>query len=153
MGKRLFTLEVKLLHGRGRRFPQTKKGGITRTIAIRGEHKLEKLHDAIFSAFDRFDTHLYQFEFGAGPHDRDAVIYEIDYEPDPFANRGGFVEDTRIGDLNLEVGAKFWYRFDFGDDWYHEITVIDIGEPEPKTRYPKVVDRAGKSPPQYPSVI
>ncbi len=152
MKKRLFTLEVKLLEGRGWRFPQTKKSGIARTIAIRGEHTLEKLHDAIFSAFDRFDAHLYQFEFGSRPHDRNAPVYDLDCGDDPLVNRAGFAEDTRLADLLLEIGTKFWYWFDFGDDWYHQIEVIAIGEPVPETEYPRVTESVGESPPQYPRV-
>jgi hypothetical protein len=29
-----------------------------RTIALRGDHTLEQLHEEIFSAFNRFDDHL-----------------------------------------------------------------------------------------------
>ncbi len=113
MKKRLFTLEVKLLEGRGWRFPQTKKSGIARTIAIRGEHTLGALHGEIVAAF---------------------------------------AEDTRLADLLLEIGTKFWYWFDFGDDWYHQIEVIAIGEPVPETEYPRVTESVGESPPQYPRV-
>ncbi len=33
---------------------------ITRTIQIRGDQTLEKLHTAIFKAFDRFEQHFYE---------------------------------------------------------------------------------------------
>ena len=46
---------------------------------------------------------------------------------------------------------KFWYWFDFGDDWWHRIEMVDAGEPVPRRKYPKVVKRVGKSPPQYPN--
>ena len=38
----------------------------------------------------------------------------------------------------------------FGDNWEHQIRVTAIEETSGKGRYPKVVERVGKSPPQYP---
>jgi len=52
--------------------------------------------------------------------------------------------------LGLEVGRAFGYLFDFGDNWLHQINVIAVDEIPGKGRYPKIVAREGKSPPQYP---
>jgi Plasmid pRiA4b ORF-3-like protein len=41
------------------------------------------------------------------------------------------------------------YWFDFGDDWWHQINVAAIDDKVPRGKYPKVVKRVGKSPPQY----
>ena len=38
---------------------------IWRKIALRGNHTLDDLHEAIFDAFDRDDEHLYSFYFPA----------------------------------------------------------------------------------------
>ncbi len=40
--------------------------------------------------------------------------------------------------------------FDFGDDWWHKIKVKSIGAEVPRGKLPKVVERVGESPPQYP---
>ncbi|RWX51876.1 pRiA4b ORF-3-like protein [Candidatus Electrothrix marina] len=47
-----------------------------------------------------------------------------------------------------------WGKFDFGDDWWHQINVVSITEPvsAPKGKYPKIIKRKGDSPPQYPDV-
>src|SRR5581483_1046862 len=37
---------------------------VSRTIEIRGDQTLAQLHNAIFQAFDRWDEHLYEFQFG-----------------------------------------------------------------------------------------
>jgi hypothetical protein len=63
-GVRLYTLDVFVIGG-----PVTEKflkrnPEISRTIQIRGDQTLEELHHAIFEAFDRFDEHMYQFQFG-----------------------------------------------------------------------------------------
>jgi hypothetical protein len=44
----------------------------------------------------------------------------------------------------------FFYLFDFGDDWWHEITVESVDAPAEKGKYPRIVETHGNSPPQYP---
>jgi len=49
-----------------------------------------------------------------------------------------------------EVGDSFGYRFDFGDEWWHQINVVAVEDAAPTGKYPRVAKRVGKSPPQYP---
>jgi hypothetical protein len=153
MPKSVYTLQVFITGG-----PMTEEfieanDTISRTIEIRGDQTLERLHEAIFQAFDRFDEHMYEFQFGKGPHDPEGDRYTgaaIAQDPfDPDAKPAGIVESTRIEKLGLEAGQSFGYWFDFGDDWYHKIDVLAIGEAEPGVKYPRVTDRTGDSPPQY----
>ena len=55
-----------------------------------------------------------------------------------------------VGSLGLEEKDKFYYLFDFGDCWWHEITLLSIINVEKKKGYPKIVKKVGESPPQYP---
>ena len=50
--------------------------------------------------------------------------------------------------LGLKVDEVFGYWFDFGDDWWHQVNVVAIEQAE-RGKYPKVIKRMGKSPPQY----
>jgi hypothetical protein len=148
---RLYTLKVFITSGPildkfARKNPQ-----ISRTIAIRGDQTLEDLHEEIFDAFDREEEHMYEFLFGRGPTDRNALRYVLpmvadDGWSDPPA---GVVDSTTIDSLGLKVKDRFWYWFDFGDDWKHRIEVKAVADPAPPGRYPAVVDRVGESPPQY----
>ena len=61
----------------------------------------------------------------------------------------GDVTQTTLDSLVLKVSQPFGYWFDYGDDWWHQINVQKIDEKIPKGRYPKVIKRVGKSPPQY----
>jgi Plasmid pRiA4b ORF-3-like protein len=152
-GARLYTLEVFLIGG-----PLTKKfvkknPVVSRTIQIRGDQTLEDLHVAIFDAFDRYDEHMYEFQFGKRPMEPNAPRYvlpfalETDFEEEhPPAGR---VDQTRIDSLGLEVGRSFGYWFDFGDDWWHQIDVEAIEDKVPRGKFPKVTKRVGESPPQY----
>ena len=149
-GVRLYTLDVFIIGG-----PVTEKflkrnPEISRTIQIRGDQTLEDLQQAIFEAFDRFDDHMYEFQFGKGPNDPKGKRYVLPHAFDPHeANVAGDVAETAIAALGLKVDQSFGYWFDFGDDWWHQINVVSIDDQKPKGKYPKVVKRVGKSPPQY----
>lgn len=120
---RLYTVEVCLI-GRPTAKPPKKDQRIARTIQIRGDQTLEDLHFAIFDAFDRYDEHLYEFQFGEWRKSRGAPRYvhpgSLDGYDDGIA---GAADETTIESLDLAIGRVFRYWFDFGDDWWHQITV------------------------------
>ena len=150
---RLYTLEVFIISGPiARRFAKKNKV-ISRTIQIRGDQTLEDLHYAIFVAFDREEEHMYEFQVGGkGPMDKKARRYVLGlygHDAGPEGKAAGNVEETPVGSLGLKVGEAFGYWFDFGDDWWHQINVVAIEEKAGRGKYPKVVKRVGKSPPQY----
>lgn len=121
---------------------------ISRKIEIRGDQTLAQLHDTIFQAYDRWDQHLYEFQFGKRPFDPDGPNYGIADGP-PGKNREGDARTTKLDDLGLKPGRVFGYWFDFGDDWFHQVQVERIEQAIPTVTYPRVTKRVGKSPPQY----
>jgi hypothetical protein len=142
----LYTLTVYLMGG-----PLSDKFAnkeMSRKIEIRGDQTLHQLHEAIFHAYDRFDEHLYEFQFGRRPFDPDGPNYGI---PDSSKRREGYgdARTTRIDDLALKPDRVFGYWFDFGDDWFHQVQVESIDQAIPTVTYPRVIKRVGKSPPQY----
>lgn len=154
-GIKLYVLEVALMRGRITKKSVKHNPVISRTIEIRGDQSLGDLHEAIFDAFDRWDEHLYEFQFGKKPMDPMAKVYGVN--PPDFdlkfvmeARYEGEADETRIDSLALRVRSKFFYWFDFGDDWWHKITVKGIQDDVPIDVYPRVSKRVGESPPQYP---
>ena len=149
----LYTLKVSIAKGPMSPSFLERNPAVFRVIEVRGKHTLEQLHRAIFRAFDREDEHLYEFQFSKIPRDPEAARYVLPIEmegdlmgtPPP----AGDVSRTKIGSLNLKEGDHFFYWFDFGDDWWHEIRVIEIGKAAPGEKYPKIVERVGESPAQY----
>ena len=142
----LYVVSVFLLSG-----PTSKKFAnkeISRVIEIRGDQTLEELHHAIFKAYDRWDEHLYEFQFGKRPFDPDGPNYGV---PGPRQRKkgDGDARTTKLDDLDLNPGRVFGYWFDFGDDWYHQVQVDRIEQAIPTVTYPRVIRRVGKSPPQY----
>ena len=147
---RLFTLEVVLISGPITEKFYRKNPVVSRTIQMRGDQTLEDLHFAIFDSFERDEEHLYEFQFGKGPRDRKALVYAMPHVFDEFDERMvGIVDETTLDSLELKVGRSFAYWFDFGDDWWHQITVAAIDDKVPRGKFPKVTNRVGKSPPQY----
>ena len=126
---------------------------VSRTIQLRGDQTLGQLHETIFDAFDREDEHLYEFQIGGeGPMDPEAKRYAHPMALESPLSDGavaGNAERTTIESLGLETDAVFGYWFDFGDDWWHQIDVVEIEPDAPRGRFPKVTARVGASPPQY----
>ena len=131
---------------------------IWRRIAVRSNQTLDDLHEAIYEAFDRDDEHLYSFYFSnAVGRGRAWLTDAVEYTHPYNCEQGGFFGDekmnnaakTRIGTLKLKPGRKFKYLFDFGDSWWHEITVEQTDGNADEGKYPRIIERKGKSPPQY----
>ncbi|MBD2260653.1 plasmid pRiA4b ORF-3 family protein [Pseudanabaena sp. FACHB-2040] len=149
----LYVLQVNLIDG-----PMTDdfiddNPQVSRTIEIRGGQTLKDLHHAIFKAFDREEEHMYEFQVGGQfANDPDARRYGL---KQAFSNAlsgdtpDGEVSKTSINDLRLAVDEMFAYWFDFGDEWWHAIAVIEIKDKAGKGKYPRMTDRIGASPPQY----
>jgi hypothetical protein len=129
--------------------------GIWRSIAVRGDQTLERLHDEIFRAFDRFDEHLYSFYFPKAPRRRGPVLRSkeyvapISFEESGPGERRSNAGATTLDDLHLKVGQTFEYLFDYGDSWWHLIEVQHVGPMTSGRRYPELVGKRGQSPPQY----
>ena len=130
---------------------------VWRRIAVRGSQTLDDLHGAIFVAFDRDDEHLYSFYFPkpgskGRARIRDAQEYTCSYAAKgAWGNEPGVkTTDAKLTSLGLTPRRKFYYLFDFGDEWWHEITVEQTDAPAEKGQYPRILETHGASPPQYP---
>jgi hypothetical protein len=119
---------------------------ISRTVEIRGDQTLEQLHEILFKAYDRWDEHLYEFQFGKRPFDPKGIRFGTQSERD---KNHRDARTAKMDDLGLKPDRVFGYWFDFGDDWYHQIRVERIDKAIPTVQYPHITRRVGKSPPQY----
>jgi hypothetical protein len=156
-GVRLYTLNVELTSGPVTEEFAEKNPTVSRAIQIRGDQTLESLHYAIYAAFNREEEHLYEFQFGPRPqHARNKRYGPSSHMENDWLGFDDPEEDaeclvsTAIESLGLKRRTKFWYWFDFGDDWWHRIEVIGVEDAPPRGKFPKVVKRVGASPPQYP---
>lgn len=137
---------------------------IYRHIEIEASDSLERLHHLIFKAFDRDDQHLYSFYLSRVPLEslNQALQYDEYTLTDALDGFAAFEEadkkhtthnvlSTKINELALELNDRLYYLFDFGDEWWHELTLLSIRDEESSGDYPRIVKRNGDSPPQYPT--
>lgn len=67
---------------------------------------------------------------------------------DPFGEGDG--ADVTIAELELAVGSKMKYVFDFGDWTEHVLTLETIEPPQPNTKYPR---EAKRNTPKYANCV
>lgn len=116
---------------------------IWRRVDVPADFPLRRVHDVIQAVFDWLDYHLHQFEID------DRLYGATEYDEGDLD--GGRLYDDR----NIRLGAlldrgveRFIYRYDFGDDWEHVITVERVLDPEEGVEYPILVDGARRAPPE-----
>jgi hypothetical protein len=98
---------------------------IWRSLQVPLEYALDELHDVLQLAFGWENSHLHDFEVNAirfGMVDVEDEIFAVDECAAP------------LGAL-ATPGSKFLYRYDFGDDWEHDIIVTGVVECDRKERH------------------
>ena len=104
---------------------------------------LDQVHDAIQSAVDFDDDHLYEFFVARTERSRPTKRYECDNKS---------LRDTRIRDVfPLPPKHHLYYLFDYGDSWVFRISRSrkQPQTPVAGTEYPRVVSESGEKPMQY----
>lgn len=114
--------------------------GLWRLIEIQGRQTLEDFDDILREAFkhDRSD-HLSGFwklvRRGKGKRFREIDLGDVN----PFG--GGSGADLTIAGLELQVGDKLKYVYDFGDWIEHEITLEAVESPQAGAKYPRISEQ------------
>ncbi|MFW5802789.1 MAG: IS1096 element passenger TnpR family protein, partial [Verrucomicrobiota bacterium] len=118
-------------------------GKAWRRFAVQGAVDLECFAGSILNAFEFDSDHLYMFTYNTKLGIACSVHHTFMQEPP-------YVDEVRIGDMELEEGDKFDFIFDFGDYWRFNIKVERITEAEPPAdRKPLLIDAKGAAPDQY----
>ena len=66
-------------------------------------------------------------------------------------DEGPYTDEVTIGSLPLEPGQTMQFHFDFGDDWKFDVKLERIEPPGARIKAPRIMEKHGKSPEQYPS--
>jgi Plasmid pRiA4b ORF-3-like protein len=114
------------------------KPPVWRRVQLRADTRLDQLHEILQAALGWENYHLHAFSFGGkefGPRDADL---ELDFSDE---------RRVTLGELT-DIGGRFSYTYDFGDNWEHEILVEDLLESDPDTHYPVLVAAKGACPPE-----
>lgn len=116
---------------------------VWRRIEMAARHNLEDLHIAIQEAFDFGNDHLYCFFM-------DNKLWSHERFTSPDDDEGPFANEVRIGELDLMKCQKILYLFDYGDEWTFTVELEDISQNLPIPLKPRIIEKKGKSPKQYP---
>jgi len=114
------------------------KPPVWRRVQLRADTRLDHLHEILQAALGWENYHLHAFTFGQeefGPRDPELML-DLNDE-----------RKVTLGELT-DIGARFHYTYDFGDNWEHEILVEDLLDPDPDTHYPNLVAAKGACPPE-----
>ena len=101
---------------------------IWRRVLVRGNMTLDLLHHVIQLAMGWTDSHMHQFMAGT----KSARTYYCNTDPE-FGNRdGGKLDESRytVADIAPAARSKFFYEYDFGDGWEHEVAAEKILPPD-----------------------
>ncbi len=116
-----------------------------RRIAIPARLILDDLSDAILRAFDFDNDHLYAFSY----RNRFGALVRVLH---PHMEESPSTAEVAIGEVPLRPGASMEYLFDFGDQWRFDVKLEAIDPADARVKKPKVLEKRGQSPPQYPDM-
>ncbi|RUT03794.1 plasmid pRiA4b ORF-3 family protein [Dulcicalothrix desertica PCC 7102] len=116
------------------------KPPIWRRVLVKNNTTLGQLHRTVQEAMGWDDYHLHSWNIGGMEY---GIPHE-DYDSD--------MGDEKNVKLSKLIGSsekiKFYYTYDFGDSWEHEILVEKILPSAPDTRYPVCVTGKRACPPE-----
>jgi hypothetical protein len=113
---------------------------IWRTFVIDGETPFSELHEIIQIVMGWENEHLYKFYI-----DNQTIT---DISNDDLDSKNALDSNViTLKKLGLQKGQKFYYLYDFGDNWNHEIIIEDLVETDPIS-YPICIAGEYSCPPE-----
>jgi Plasmid pRiA4b ORF-3-like protein len=112
---------------------------IWRRLLVHGDSTIADLHHIPQIALGWTDTHLHQFGI-QGKRYGIARMGGIGFRDNP--------HQVRLINLGLRLGEQFFYDYDFGDAWQHQLRVEAIPSPEPDQCYPVCIGGKRACPPE-----
>lgn len=118
---------------------------IAREVLVPSDLRLDRLHDVIQIAMGWGNAHLHEFIVGTlrdGEHYGSAMHDSVGFGPPTRAET-----KFTLRQIAPAKGSKFIYWYDFGDDWYHDISVKSVIAQIPDQPVPYCVRAARACPP------
>lgn len=121
---------------------------IWRRVDLRSDLTLQRLHLVLQEAMGWLNCHLHEFVHTGDPKDRNAERFSrMDY---PDAGEMGELDeaDVRLDELLHGAGDQLLHWYDFGDSWWHRLTVEQVLECGDGTPPADLVDGCRACPPE-----
>jgi hypothetical protein len=107
---------------------------VFRRLQVPADTALDELHDILQVAMGWSDVHLHLFDIGGVSYT--AIDEDTDEEDET---------EYTLGEL-VNPDERFWYVYDFGDEWRHEIVVAGRVAAGPAQPGPRCLDGTGATP-------
>lgn len=112
---------------------------IWRRVRVPGDCTLDRLHRILQDLMGWHDMHLHDFRIAGRYYGR-----LLDGE-----DNGDLLDERNFRlDRLAKKGTRLWYRYDFGDDWAHEILVERVTGATPGLVAVECLDGARSVPPE-----
>lgn len=125
---------------------------VSRTIQIEQHVSFVEFHEIIQVAFDWTNSHLFSFFINISNGEPQNNVTITLKESGMFQNfRGGLsldVGEALLSDWFIQPHDKAMYIYDFGDDWTHEIELVQIIEKVDGVDYPICIALENNTPPE-----
>jgi hypothetical protein len=120
---------------------------VWRRIEIRAGATFWALHVALQNAMGWTDSHLHDFELPRADAGEPAWIGMPGFAGDE--DREIYTDfEERLDSWIHSVGERFFYNYDYGDGWRHEIVVEAIEPAAGRERYPRCLAGESACPPE-----
>jgi hypothetical protein len=119
---------------------------VSATVAVAGHEHLTALHDAIQQAFGWTDDHLYSFWLDGEFWGDDGTEFVRPGTPDSESRTA----DVPGDELDLDVGARIAYVFDYGDEWRVMLRLREQVDGNNRV-HRRIIGRQGTAPAQAPA--
>jgi hypothetical protein len=119
-------------------------GEVWRRIAMPADATLDDLVGWILSAVNFDSDHLYEFIY------RDRLGRQV-RASHPEMEEGPWTDQVQIGELPLEPGQSMQLIYDFGDNWEFDVRLESVTPGRGRGKLPRILEKHGKSPQQYPN--
>ena len=119
-------------------------GSVWRRIVIPGTMVLDRLSDVILNSFQFDHDHLYSFIYKG----RTGKEVHVNH---PYVEDAPFTDEVTVQEVPLRIGTSMTFLFDFGDNWQFNVQLERIDPVDPKLKKPKVLEKKGTPPEQYPA--
>jgi Plasmid pRiA4b ORF-3-like protein len=116
---------------------------VSRRLAVRGDQRLEDLHEELRRTFEWWEDHVYSFWLDGEFWGDKESEYTSPIEPE----NGVKTADVELADLELEEGHEIAYVFDFGDEWRVRLRLDEVRPAGDEAVV--VLETRGKAPPQH----
>lgn len=116
---------------------------VTRRVEVPLDITLSDLHLVIQAAMPWDNCHLYEFSARK-------IRWGIADDDSDWGDDGPLdASQVTLAQATADTSAKILkYLYDFGDSWEHKVKIEKTVEPEPDTSYPRLLDAAGRCPPE-----